>query len=458
MKNLFILSLALIFISSLIWAQVPLLLNYQGRLTNDAGSPIISATSVKFKLYQGGDATTPGSGRLVYEEDATVTPNNTGVFNHMIGSGTVIYGLLDVTAFNTAQPVYLEIAIDPVRANDTLFPRKRIVSVGYSFKSELTDNADTVNGQHASDFHPKSESDSSFVHTAGDDKNGTLNVDASTTYTLYGKSRSPNGYSIYGYNNDGGFGSYYYYGKFKVTGIFIATTKAPNGRGVYGEATATSGANYGVYGESKSTSGTGVYGYAESSSGTNYGVYGRSNSPNGYGIYGYCPTGGAGYAGYFSGNVHIAGNAHVAGTFTADAKECVQEIEGGKKVTLYAMESPEYWFEDFGTGQLENGQAVVQIERVFAQTVNTDMGYYVFLTPNGECNGLYISKKNRDCFEVQELGGGTSTITFDYRIVAKRRGYENLRLEEFTEPKESPEVPNLPIERKEAKVKQPQRR
>jgi len=136
----------------------------------------------------------------------------------------------------------------------------------------------------------------------------------------------------------------------------------------------------------------------------------------------------------------------------------VQEIEGGKKVTLYAMESPEYWFEDFGTGQLENGQAVVQIERVFAQTVNTDMGYYVFLTPNGECNGLYISKKNRDCFEVQELGGGTSTITFDYRIVAKRRGYENLRLEEFTEPKESPEVPNLPIERKEAKVKQPQRR
>jgi hypothetical protein len=33
---------------------------------------------------------------------------------------------------------------------------------------------------------------------------------------------------------------------------------------------------------------------------------------------------------------------------------------------------------------------------------------------------------------VRELGDGTSNIVFDYRIMAKRKGYENLRLEDKT--------------------------
>jgi hypothetical protein len=34
---------------------------------------------------------------------------------------------------------------------------------------------------------------------------------------------------------------------------------------------------------------------------------------------------------------------------------------------------------------------------------------------------------------VHEFGGGTSSIAFDYRIMAKRRGYENVRLADVTE-------------------------
>jgi hypothetical protein len=34
---------------------------------------------------------------------------------------------------------------------------------------------------------------------------------------------------------------------------------------------------------------------------------------------------------------------------------------------------------------------------------------------------------------VRELGGGRSTVAFDYRIVALRRGFENVRLEDLTE-------------------------
>jgi hypothetical protein len=43
----------------------------------------------------------------------------------------------------------------------------------------------------------------------------------------------------------------------------------------------------------------------------------------------------------------------------------------------------------------------------------------VFLTPQGDCNGLYVAQKSSAGFEVRELRGGRSSLTFDYRIVAK---------------------------------------
>jgi hypothetical protein len=60
------------------------------------------------------------------------------------------------------------------------------------------------------------------------------------------------------------------------------------------------------------------------------------------------------------------------------------------------------------------------------------MDYKVFPVPNGDCKGLYITNKTQTSFEVHELGGGTSSVAFDYRIMAKRRGYENIRLADRT--------------------------
>ena len=99
-------------------------------------------------------------------------------------------------------------------------------------------------------------------------------------------------------------------------------------------------------------------------------------------------------------------------------------------VRLYAMEAAENWFEDAGAGQLVNGKATVQLDRVFAQTVNAGMEYHVFLTPTSDCRGLYVAQKGPDAFEVRELQKGQSSISFDYRIVARRRGFETVRLEE----------------------------
>jgi hypothetical protein len=105
---------------------------------------------------------------------------------------------------------------------------------------------------------------------------------------------------------------------------------------------------------------------------------------------------------------------------------------GAHTVAMPAIGSPVNWFEDAGSAQLVNGAAVVNLDREFIQTVNTEVAYKVFPVPNGDCKGLYVTNKTATSFEVRELGGGTSNVAFDYRIMAVRRNYENVRFADLT--------------------------
>jgi hypothetical protein len=133
----------------------------------------------------------------------------------------------------------------------------------------------------------------------------------------------------------------------------------------------------------------------------------------------------------------VGGDCHtdVNGNLTCTGKigAAANVDSGARKVALYAMQSPENWFEDAGSGQLSGGSARIALDPTFAQTVNAGVEYHVFLTPNGDSKGLYVSQKTATSFEVHEQGGGTSSIAFDYRIMAKRVGYENVRLADLTE-------------------------
>jgi hypothetical protein len=133
--------------------------------------------------------------------------------------------------------------------------------------------------------------------------------------------------------------------------------------------------------------------------------------------------------------IDVAGDLYCTGSKSA----VVKVDNGSRKVALYAVEAPENWFEDFGSGRLSNGTAVVALEPTFIQTVNTAMDYHVFLTPNGDSRGLYVVAKTATFFEVREQGGGTSDITFDYRIVARRKGFESIRLNDMTERFKAPQ-------------------
>ena len=123
-----------------------------------------------------------------------------------------------------------------------------------------------------------------------------------------------------------------------------------------------------------------------------------------------------------NGSLTVTGNFVVTGT-----KSGVIKLPDGRDVLLYAMESPENWFEDFGTIKLRRGRAIVRIDNTFTQTTNLGVPYRVFLTPNGNCRGLYVARKTASIFEVRELAGGRSNVSFDYRIIARRKGYEKER-------------------------------
>jgi hypothetical protein len=114
------------------------------------------------------------------------------------------------------------------------------------------------------------------------------------------------------------------------------------------------------------------------------------------------------------------------------SKSAAVPVDGNRMVRLYAVEAAENWFEDAGSAQLSEGRAVVNLDSLFAQTVNGEMDYHVFLTPNGECEGLYVVSKGAQGFEVRELHGGHSSVSFDYRLMARRKGFETVRMEDVT--------------------------
>jgi len=151
----------------------------------------------------------------------------------------------------------------------------------------------------------------------------------------------------------------------------------------------------GVIGTSNTTAG--VLGFSN-----NVGVLGSSNN---IGVFGVSTN----FAGVFQGNLLVTGTKSAAVPFP-----------DGSQRALYCIESPELWFEDFGTAKLKRGRAGVRLDADFAKVIKRG-DYHVFLTPKGDCRGLFAYRKSAASFEVRELMGGKSSIAFSYRIVGRRK-------------------------------------
>ena len=125
---------ALVLLSpSAAFAGIPHLINLEARLTDVNGNPIQTATQVEFDLYQGGSATSVGSGTVVYQEIATITPASDGTYSYLFGSGGSLNGTqLTSAAFNTTQPMFIQISIN----NQVILPRLQIVSQAWALMAE----------------------------------------------------------------------------------------------------------------------------------------------------------------------------------------------------------------------------------------------------------------------------------------------------------------------------------
>jgi hypothetical protein len=108
------------------------------------------------------------------------------------------------------------------------------------------------------------------------------------------------------------------------------------------------------------------------------------------------------------------------------SKSAVVGTSSGARL-LYTEESSAVWFADYGFGHLADGRVFVTIEPLFAETVNLDEPYHVFVQAYGDAE-LYVSQRTPLGFEVR-LCAGDPNVEFSYRLVATRRGYEDKRLE-----------------------------
>jgi hypothetical protein len=240
-----------------------------------------------------------------------------------------------------------------------------------------------------------------------------------------GIAAKANGYALYGLS----------------IGAYSAVHAINTGTGVGLTATATNNVGASV----SSTTSAGL-----SSSGQTYGVEGSAvGSPNAAGVYGHSSTGygvlgsttATGYSG-LTGTTNTANTAAVAGASTVATayaayftgsvvvngpftvldptqKHGAIAHPDGTYRTLYSVESPEPWLEDFGRGTLSNGKTYVRLDPDFAAVVQTD-DYHVFLTPHdADGNALAVTEHRKEGFTVQERNKGTSGGTFSYRVVAR---------------------------------------
>lgn len=417
---------------------------YSGRLGSQGGQPVSDGSyTFAFTLYA-----TESDGDPLWSEVQQDVPVQSGMFQATLGS---VQALSPAVLNNS--PLWLAVAVrGPSEADFTvLAPRQRLSAALLSSQTSPSAGAACPHDHWGESWYGSGVGlyarSNNWVGLAGE---------ATTSMII---NPLPLGvFGVYGAGDDIGV-----LGK-SIAGNGVKGTST-NGAAVRGESVNHDG----VSGEASASNRSGVYGH---NSGSGYGVAGRS--VNGWGleadgkddglfadrmgdlrldgsygdilapgfmrlwsdedVYVTVDANNDGFNSFtvFNGTGSAVFNVSESGSLWAKgAKSALVETSDNGQRLLYAMESPEVWFEDFGTASLVNGKAIVPIESIFSETVNLEMDYHVFLTPLGDCKGLFVAAKTPTSFEVRELGGGTASIGFDYRIAALRRGYENTRLEQL---------------------------
>lgn len=362
------------------YGDVPQSINYQGKLTDSSGNPVLQTTvQMDFNIY---DVLTLG--KPLWSETQSVKVTN-GIYNVEIGQDPVGNPFPPDLFYGKR---YLEVVVN----GETLKPRQPLISTPFAMiaeKAQFAEDAETLDGLDSKDFapsdhnHPFSEitgtatdrqipdditikyaanagsadmalsakdsdklggqlpskfapashdHDSLYVNVTGDSISAASNgailsvTNRGTGNGIYVSSASDDGVYV---SNAGKYGIHIQ--SAAEHGIY-ATGGPDSGdygcfcvgnSGVYGRGTDTSNTNYGGYFEASGSTGIGVYACATNTwDYTNYGGWFKALGHHGWGIYAY----GKEYAGYFAGDVRVNGNLKI---YSSDGATKVVELGTG---------------------------------------------------------------------------------------------------------------------------------
>jgi hypothetical protein len=208
------------------------------------------------------------------------------------------------------------------------------------------------------------------------------------------------------------------------TGIGVFA-QSKSGTGLWAQSSTGAGVR------ARSIAGIAVHGQSDRSAGVAGVTFGPGSSAGIIGVAGGTGTGVFGFsaqgnAGEFFGPVTVHGDFTVIG----GSKSAAVPYPDGSHRQLYAVESPDCWFEDFGRARLKNGKATIKFSPDFSAVIDSKQ-MHIFLSPEGDCNGLYVFgtvTEGAKSFSVRELQKGKSSVSFSYRIVGKRKDIPGPRM------------------------------
>jgi microcystin-dependent protein len=138
---------------SAIAQSVPNLINYQGRLTDQTGAPLVPGFyGIQFKLW---DSPSPSTANLVWAQQQTVAIQSNGVFNVILGSpgGTSVAGVTpavnDLTYAFTANNRFLGLKVvsnpsGAVPNPSEILPRQQLLSVPFAVQAQQAQVASSL--------------------------------------------------------------------------------------------------------------------------------------------------------------------------------------------------------------------------------------------------------------------------------------------------------------------------
>ena len=134
---------------------VPQLINYQGKLTDPSGTVVPNGNySILFEIFD-----VPTGGTALWSETQGSVAVSGGLFNVLLGT------VVPITSIPDGGNCYLQVTV----GGDVISPRIRMVSAPYTYDAQKADDADKVDGSHASAFAAVAH-----THTASGDVVGTV--------------------------------------------------------------------------------------------------------------------------------------------------------------------------------------------------------------------------------------------------------------------------------------------